>query len=365
MAEVRTHSRGSPPGVGLKSTAAMHVTRNSIAILGSWLALLAVSASHGLAAEMFEGKTITISAAGTPGGGYDAYARLLARHLGKHLPGTPAVVVRNVPGAGGLTLANRLYNVEPKDGTAIGIFQDSNAFAPLLSSAKFEFDPLKFGWLASLDKFVPIVLAWHTKPFFSFEDVRNKEMSVGGSGIGSSSWVNPTFLNAFAGTKFKVVNGYPGSAEITPAIERGELDGYSAWCWKCLKAQKPDWYAGKKARILLQLDFDGDAELLSMGVPTLSQVLETDTQRQLASIVFGGLPMSRPFAAPPGLPPERLAALRAGVKAAASDEAMLADGQKTGNEVTYISPQQITAAIDKAYATKPELVKQLQDALNK
>src|SRR4051812_44825744 len=340
-------------------------TTAAAAALGLALLVMPVPASKGVAAEMFEGKTVTIMSAGTPGGGYDAYARLLARHLGRHLPGTPLVVVKNVPGAGGLSLANRLYNIEPKDGTAIGIFQDSNAFVPLLSSAKFEFDPLKFGWLASLDKFVPIVLAWHTKPFFSFEDVRNKEMSVGGSGIGSSSWVNPTFLNAFAGTKFKVVNGYPGSAEITLAIERGELDGYSAWCWKCLKAQKPDWYAGKKAPILLQLDFDGDAELLGMGVPTLSQVLETDTQRQLASIVFGGLPMSRPFAAPPGLPPERLAALRAGVKAAAADEAMLADGQKTGNEVTYISPQQINAAIDKAYATKPELVKQLQDALSK
>ena len=344
----------------------MNETRNSIAILGAlWLALLTISVpvSNCLAAELFEGKTVTILSAGTPGGGYDAYARLLARHLGRHLPGMPAVVVRNVPGAGGLTLANRLYNIEPKDGTTIGIFQDSNAFAPLLSNSKLEFDPLKFGWLASLDKFVPIVLAWHTKPFFSFDDVRKKEMSVGGSGIGSSSWINPIFLNAFVGTKFKVVNGYPGSAEITLAIERGELDGYSAWCWKCLKAQKPDWYAGRKARILLQLDFEGDTELNGIGVPTLSQVLETDTQRQLASIVFGGLPMSRPFAAPPGLPPEQLAALRAGVKAAANDAAMLADGRNTGNEVTYISPEEISVAMDKAYSTRPELVKELQDAL--
>jgi hypothetical protein len=344
--------------------AAMNATRHSIAILGAlWLALFSVPVSSGLAAELFEGKTVTILSAGTPGGGYDAYARLLSRHLGRHLPGTPAVVVRNVPGAGGLTLANRLYNIEPKDGTTIGIFQDSNAFAPLLSSSKLEFDPLKFGWLASLDKFVPIVLSWHTKPFFSFDDVRKKEMSVGGSGVGSSSWINPTFLNAFVGTKFKVVNGYPGSAEITLAIERGELDGYSAWCWKCMKAQKPDWYAGRKARILLQLDFEGDTELNGMGVPTLPQVLETDTQRQLASIVFGGLPMSRPFAAPPGLAPELLAALRAGVKAAANDDAMLADGRNTGNEVTYISPDEISVAMNRAYSTRPELVKELQDAL--
>src|SRR4051812_2572454 len=339
-------------------------TTAAAAALGLALLVMPVPASKGVAAEMFEGKTVTIMSAGTPGGGYDAYARLLARHLGRHLPGTPLVVVKNVPGAGGLSLANRLYNIEPKDGTAIGIFQDSNAFVPLLSSAKFEFDPLKFSWLASLDKFVPIVLSWHTKPFFSFDDLKKKEMSVGGSGVGSSSWVNPTFLNAFAGTKFKVVNGYPGSAEITLAIERGELDGYSAWCWKCLKSQKPDWYTGRKARILLQLDFEGDSELNGIGVPTLSQVLETDKQRQLASIVFGGLPMSRPFAAPPGLPPEILAVLRAGVKAAANDPAMVADGANTGIDVAYISPDQISAAMNKAYATPPALVKELQDALN-
>src|SRR5262245_13831766 len=122
------------------------------------LPLVLVAASGSLAAELFEGKTITILSSGTPGGGYDAYARLLARHLGKHLPGSPAVVVRNNPGAGGLTLANRLYNVEPRDGTAIGTFQDSIAFAPLLGNARLEFDPVKFSWLGSLDKFVPILL---------------------------------------------------------------------------------------------------------------------------------------------------------------------------------------------------------------
>jgi tripartite-type tricarboxylate transporter receptor subunit TctC len=327
------------------------------------LALPLMAASSSLAAELFEGKTITILSAGTPGGGYDAYARLLARHLGRHLPGTPAVVVRNNPGAGGLTLANRLYNIEARDGTAIGIFQDSIAFAPLLSSVKLEFDPLKLGWLGSLDKFVPILLAWHSKPFYSFDDVKARPMSIGASGVGSNSFINPTFLNAFVGTKFSVVNGYPGSAQITLAIERGELDGYAAWCWKCLKAQKPDWYAGRKARILLQLDFDGDAELTGMGVPTLTQVLETQTQRQLASVVFGGLPMSRPFATPPGVPAETLAALRRGFKAAATDPAMVEEGGRTGNDVIYISPDEINAAMIKAYSTPPELIKQLQDAL--
>jgi tripartite-type tricarboxylate transporter receptor subunit TctC len=325
--------------------------------------VLAVSGSSSVAAGMFEGKTITILTAGTPGGGYDSYARLLARHLGSHLPGTPAVIVKNVPGAGGLALASRLYNTEPKDGTTIGIFQDSIAFAPLLSRSKIQFDPTKFEWLGSLDKFVPIVLAWHTMPFRSFDDVMKTKMSVGASGTGSTSWVYPTFLNAFVGTKFAVVPGYPGSAEITLAIERGELDGYSAWCWKCLKTQKPEWYRDKKARILLQLDFEGDAELTGMGVPTLKQVLKTDLQKQLGAIVFGGLALSRPFTAPPGVPADRLAALRAGVQAAAEDPAMLADAKKTGAEVIYVSPTKIADVLHDAYSTSPELVKQLQAAL--
>ena len=341
----------------------MLATRIAPRALALALAALAASGAGVHAAGIFEGKTVTILSAGTPGGGYDAFARLLARHLGKHLPGSPAVVVRNNPGAGGLALANRLYNIEPKDGTAIGIFQDSVAFAPLLSNAKLEFEPVKFSWLGSLGKFVPIVLAWHTKPFFSFEDAKKNPMSIGASGVGSNSFINPTFLNAFVGTKFNVVNGYPGSTEITLAIERGEIDGYSAWCWKCLKAQKPDWYANRKARILLQLSFEGDPELTAMGVPTLTQALQTESQRQLASVVFGGLPMSRAFTAPPGVPPEPLAALRAGFKAAANDPAMLEDAARAGNEVLYVSPDEIDAAMRKAYSTSPELLRQLRDAL--
>lgn len=332
-------------------------------LLFSSLLLLCASASAVPGAEMFEGRTVTILVSGSPGGGYDAFGRLLARHLGKHLPGSPSVVVKNVPGAGGLALANRLYNTEPKDGTSIGIFQDSVAFAPLLSNAKFEFDPTRFGWLASLDKFVPIVLAWHTTPFHSYDDIKSRPMAVGASGVGSTSWSYPRFQNAFLGTKFNVIPGFPGSAEMTLAIERGELDGYSAWCWACAKAQKPDWVSGKKIRVLLQLSFEGDPELDAMGVPALAHVLKTDTQRQLGAIVFGGVALSRPFVTPPGLPADRLAALRAGLKAAAADPAMLADGHKTGNPVTYVAPEQIADVMQQAYSTKPELLEQLQQAL--
>src|SRR5262249_56026820 len=138
--------------------------------------------------------------------------------------GRPRGGARTSGGAAGLAPATRLYNIEPKDGTTVGIFQDSIAFAPLLSNVKLEFDPLKFNWLGSLDKFVPIVLVWHTKPFFSFEDTKKNPMSIGASGVGSNSFINPTFLNAFVGTKFSVVNGYPGSADITLPITPDHTD---------------------------------------------------------------------------------------------------------------------------------------------
>lgn len=333
----------------------------AVAIVSSWLLVCAAS-SHA-SAEMFAGKTITIMAAGSAGGGYDTYARLLARHLGRHLPGSPQIVVRTVPGAGGIVLANRLYNVEPRDGTSIGIFPGTVGFMPLQSAAKFEYDPTRFGWLGSLEKFVPIVLAWHTTPFHAYEDAKARPMAIGASGVGSQSWGYPKFQNAFMGTKFNVIAGFPGSAEITLAIERGELDGYSAWCWACAKAQKPDWISGKKIRVLMQLSFEGDPELDAMGVPTLNHVLKTDLQRQLASVVFGAVVMSRPFVVPPDVPADRLAALRAGVRAAAADPAMREEGRKTGNDVAYIAPEQIAAVLQQAYSTKPELLQQLQQAL--
>lgn len=254
-------------------------------------------------------------------------------------------------------------NVEPKDGSSFGIFPNTIAFAPLLGDSKYNFDPQKFSWLASLDKFVPIVLAWHTTNFHSFEDIRKAELSVGSTGAGSSSYINPVFLNAFFGTKFKVVNGYPGSAEITLAIERRELDGYSAWCWTCLQSQKPDWLSDRKVRILLQLDYQGEPELNKMGVPTLDRILETDLQRKLSAVVFGGAALSRPFAAPPGVPTGPLRALRNGIAAAAGDPAMIADAKKTGNRILFTDADEIDKVLAEAFSTPPEMLRDLKLAL--
>jgi len=310
----------------------------------------------------YKDRTVTIYSAGTVGGGYDFYARLLARHLGRHLPGHPAVVVKNMPGAGGLVLANHLEARAARDGTEFAALEHGTAFTPLLTHARVDFDPGKFGWLGSMEQFTPIVAVWHTVPIYSADDLMVKPMTVGTSGAGSTTSGYPHSLNAILGTKMKVVAGYPGSAEINLAIERGELDGVSSWCWTCLKGQKPHWVAEKKLRVVMQLAPVGDPELTKMNVPTVFERAKTDEQRQMLNIVFGSVALSRPFVAPPGLPPERLAMLRKAFEAAVKDPALIADANSKGFVVEFIAPGFIEGIIKNAYAADRALVEKVRAA---
>ncbi|MPZ39785.1 MAG: hypothetical protein GEU95_17345 [Rhizobiales bacterium] len=223
----------------------------------------------------YKNRSVTIYSAGTTGGGYDTYARLLAHHIGRHLPGNPAVIVKNMRGAGGLVLANHLQTRAARDGTEFAALEHGTAFAPLLTYARVDFDPARFSWLGSMEQFTPIAAVWHTVPIHSADDLMMKPMTVGSSGAGSTASGYPHSLNAILGTKIKVIAGYPGSAEINLAIERGELDGVASWCWTCLKAQKPHWVADKKLRVVLQLAPIGDPKLTRMKIPTVFVSLQS------------------------------------------------------------------------------------------
>jgi tripartite-type tricarboxylate transporter receptor subunit TctC len=310
----------------------------------------------------YKNRTITLYAAGSAGGGYDFYARLLARHMGRHLPGAPTVVVKNMPGAGGLLLANYLQARAARDGTEFAALEHGTVFAPLLNNVRVEFDPARFGWLGSMEHFTPIVAVWHTVPIYSADDLMVKSMTVGSSGAGSTTWGYPHSLNAILGTKMKVVAGYPGSAEINLAIERGELDGVSSWCWTCLKAEKPHWLAEKKMRVVMQLAPTGDPELTRMNIPTVFDRATSDEQRQMLNTVFGSVGMSRPFVAPPDLPPERLAMLRKGFEEAVKDPSLIADAAGKGFVVEFIAPQSIEAIISNAYGADPRLIDKVRAA---
>jgi hypothetical protein len=213
-----------------------------------------------------------------------------------------------------------------------------------------------------MEQFTPIAAVWHTVPIHSADDLMMKPITVGTSGAGSTTSGYPHSLNAILGTKMKVIAGYPGSAEVNLAIERGELDGVASWCWTCLKGQKPHWVAEKKMRVVMQLAPVGDPELSALGIPTAFERAKTEEQRQMLTIVFGSVALSRPFVAPPDLPPERLALLRKGFEAAVKDPALISDATSKGFVVEFIAPDFIEGIVRKAYATNPALIEKVRAA---
>jgi tripartite-type tricarboxylate transporter receptor subunit TctC len=322
------------------------------AVFAAAIAALAPGPSRAAeTAALFAGRTVTIYVPVAPGGGYDTYARLVARHIGKHLPGQPTVIVKNMPGAGGIVLAGYLATAAAKDGTEFAILQDANLFEQLTTNQQLPYDARRFGYLGALERFVPIVLAWHTTQFRTFEDTLKQPMSVGSDGAGSSTDYFPRLLNAFFGTKFNVVRGYTGSAAITLAIERGELDGLCSWCYDCMKAQKPDWVAGDKARVLLQLALDGDPELDAKGVPKVMDLAKSAEEKQAVQLAFSGVSIARPFVAPPDLPPERLATLREAMAATARDPEFLDEAARGQNHIRFTAAARMEEIVAQVYAT--------------
>jgi tripartite-type tricarboxylate transporter receptor subunit TctC len=332
----------------------------SVVVAASVITLAPALSTAGAAAESFAGKTVTISVPVAPGGGYDTYARLVARHIRKHLPGQPTVIVKNMPGAGGIILAGHLYTSAPKDGTEFAVLQDANLFQQLTTNQQLPYDARKFGYLGALEKFVPIVLAWHATQFRTFDDTKRDSMTVGSDGPGSSTDYFPRVLNAFFGTKFKVVRGYKGSADITLAIERGEIDGLSSWCYDCMKSQKPDWIANNKARVLLQLALDGDPELDAKAVPKVIDLAKTAEEKQAVQLAFSGVSIARPFVAPPGLAPERLATLRAALEATVKDPELLEEARRGQNNIRFTAATRMEEIVAQTYATDPALVQKVR-----
>jgi tripartite-type tricarboxylate transporter receptor subunit TctC len=323
------------------------------------LGLLWPSAPHAeTAAEFYRGKTVTIYVGFGPGGGYDAYAQLLAPHIRRHIPGEPTVIIKHMPGAGSLTLMNYLWMIARRDGTAFGIPASSAAFAPLIGSpqekAAAQFDAAKFGWLGSLEKFTPIALAWHTTGFKALSETKQRPLRFGSSGAASGGELYAQLLNEMLGTKLMSIRGYRGSNEITLAMERGEIDGFVGWCWTCMKADKPQYLAEKLVNVLAQ--FGRDAEAERMGVPSALDLITDTKDRQVMQLVLANLAMSRPFVAPQSLPPDRLKALRDAFDATAKDPAFLAAAAKSGREISVIGASEIDTLLKESYALPQDII---------
>ncbi len=310
------------------------------------------------------GQPITLIISSGQGGGYDAYGRLVARHLGRFLPGQPAVVPKNMPGAGSVVAANWLFNIAPKDGTAIGILQNGTAFEPLLRHDQARFDARRFNWLASLNRLVNIAVVWHEAPFHSAQDLFSKELVVGASGGGADNTsVMPRLLNGLVGTRFKVIAGYTGTNSIALAMERGEVQGLVGTSWDSLKATKPDWIAQGKARVPLQISFEKHPELPN--VASVVDFIKDDEDRKLLEMILARQVYGRPFVAPPDLPAAVLRQLRDAFARMAADKEFLADADKLRLEIIVNRGEEIAALIERIYNSDPALVSRAIGELKK
>ncbi|MFQ5974044.1 MAG: Bug family tripartite tricarboxylate transporter substrate binding protein, partial [Alphaproteobacteria bacterium] len=270
------------------------------ALLG---ALFAQPVAAGSVADFYKGKTITIYIGYSPGGGYDAYARTVGRHIGKHIPGNPGTVAKNRPGAGSLKLANELYNTLPKDGTAIGTIGRGMPMEPLFGTKEAKFDPSKFNWLGSANNEVSVCVSWHKSPIKTLNDFLTKEMIVGGTGPGADTDTFPKVLNNIIGTKLKLVTGYPGGNNINLAIERGEVQGRCGWSWSSVKSTRAQWLRDKNINVLLQMSTAKHPEMPD--VPFVMDLAKTEKDRKVLALVFARQAWGRPFVAPPGVPADR------------------------------------------------------------
>src|SRR5262245_11794048 len=297
----------------------------------------------------------------SPGATYDIYTRTFARHLGRHLPGKPSVVVQNMTGAGSLRSANFIYNQAPKDGSTIGMFARGLAMQPLMGMTGIQYEARKFKWIGSLSSDVSLVLSWHTKPFKTIDDVRKNEMVVAGTGSGADSVIFPYILNGVLGTKFKVVTGYPGAADFLLAVERQEAEGTAGVSWSGLNAARPEWIAGKRINVIVQLGLRRHPDMNP--APLVMDFAKIDSDRGVLELIFARQDMAYPIVAPPGTPPERVTQLRQAFEAVMHDGEFLADAKKQHLETAFMRGADIEKLIDRVYASPPDVIARAVSAI--
>jgi tripartite-type tricarboxylate transporter receptor subunit TctC len=318
-------------------------------------------------ADFYKSRTVDLYVGYSVGGGYDLYARVLARHIGRHLPGNPTVVVKNMEGAGSLRLANWLYRVAPKDGSVFATIGRGTGFDPLLGVPAAQFDAPRFTWIGSGNHEVSVCVAYAgssgagTAGVTTFADLRNREMTVGGTGASSDTDQFPRVLNGVLGTRMKIVSGYPGGNDVVLAMERGEVQGRCGWSWSSVKSTHGAMIAGNQLHVLLQLSLHKHAELPD--VPLVVDLAANDEERQILTLIFARQVMGRPFLAPPGIPADRAEALRSAFMATMTDPAFVAEAKKAQLEVNPVAGEDLQNLVAEIYRTPPEVAKKAAQLL--
>jgi len=329
----------------------MSASRSRIAAIA---VLIAGPVWPAVAADFYQGKQVTIVVGFTPGGTYDLTARLYARHLGKHLPGKPGVLVQNMPGAGSLVAAANLYNVAPKDGTVLGVVGGGTVIEPLVGTAQGKYDARRFTWIGGRTRDNFLCLVWQTVPVATIADVRRRDVIVGATGPGSRTMTFPKALNELAGTKFKIVSGYPGGNEISMAMEKGEVEGYCGWSLDSLNSRAPDWLPSGKVKPLAQFSLAKTG--LLPDIPIAHALASTDTGRRAIEVLESDSILAWPVIAPPDLPRERVDELRAAFDAANKDPELLAEAKKLKLDIDPVSGGELQQVVEQLFATPKDVL---------
>lgn len=335
-----------------------------IASLAAFALLFAAESGAVIAAEDFyRGKTLNVIVTSGAGGSVDLMARLTTRHLGKHIPGNPHVIIKYMTGGGGIVGGNYLYNNAPKDGTEIGAMLMTVPFEPLFFGDKShsKFDPLKFIWLGSPAKFESVALSWHTSPVKKAEDLWTHELIVGSAGIGSNSTNDAIVMRNLLGFKYKVILGYPGGGDIDLAMIRGETQGRAGTSWNALVTRYPDWVAEKKVNILYQMGTEKNPAIPA-DVPLILEFAKTAEERAVLELKFAAYDLGYPVLAPPGTPPDRIATLRKALADTYKDPGFLGDAKKARVKIYPVTGELQQAVLEKAYSASVAVRERLAQA---
>jgi tripartite-type tricarboxylate transporter receptor subunit TctC len=319
--------------------------------------LFVAGASPGFAQsveDFYKSHPITMLVGSGAGGGYDIYARTFARFWTNHIPGHPNIIPKNMPAAAGLAAASTLFNGAERDGSVIGAFTNGSAMDPLFGNPGAHYDAQQFNWLGSIGKLENVCATWHSSPVKTIGDARAREVIVAAAGATSNTAIVPKMLNALIGTRFKVVSGYDSNSGLTMAVERGEAEGICGLSWSTMKASRPHWIKDNLLNVIVQMGLEKLRDLPD--VPSALDLVEGTEDRQVLELILIRQEAGRPFAAPPGAPADRVAALRQAFQDTLADPAFLADAEKAQLEIEPMSGEAIAKLLAKAYGAPKTVV---------
>jgi tripartite-type tricarboxylate transporter receptor subunit TctC len=335
------------------------IVRASIAAIAAAAGFVTEAAAQPAVEQFYKGKTVDMIIGYPPAGSNDTYARIVARHIGKHIPGRPNVVPKNMPGAGSFLAVNHVYGAAPKDGTVLAIGAPTTALDERLGTANVRFKTAELGWVGRVDSLINIVFMWNTSKVKNFADAQKYESTLSGTGAGSTVSIYPTVMNNVFGTKFKLIMGYRGSAEAQLAVQRGEVEGHST-SWTAVKVGHPDWWPKKTISILVQFSLARHPELPD--IPTAVDLARNDDEKQVLSAIMVAAEVGSAFFTTPGVPQERLTALRRAFDATMKDPEFLDEAQKTKLTVGPLSGEALQKLVNSVSNLSPEMLAKVRAA---